>query len=100
MAAGLLGIRVARKTLLAVAGLASVHDGTWTTDRARAAQRWSDLEPGLASQLSRLHSWTRAEHRPDRGEVGRALADDGIARAIVERFGHLIGLWADDPDGQ
>jgi hypothetical protein len=30
--------------------------------------------------------------------VGRALADDGIVAAIVERFGRLIGLWTDDPD--
>jgi uncharacterized protein len=100
VAADLLGIRVARKTLLAVAGLVSVHDHTWTTDRARAAQRWSDLEPDLAAHLGRLHSWARAEHHPDREEVARALADDGIVCAIAERFGRLIGLWADDPDDQ
>jgi predicted nucleotidyltransferase len=29
-------------------------------------------------------------------EVRRALADDGIVAAIVERFGGLIGLWPDD----
>jgi hypothetical protein len=96
-AADLLGTRVARKTLLAVAGLVSVHDHTWTTDRARAVRRWSNLEPGLAAVLGLLHSWARAERHPDRGEVGRALADDGIVCAIVERFGRLIGLWADDP---
>ena len=98
--ADLLGIRVARKTLLAVAGLVSVHDDTWTTDRARAAQRWSDLEPDLAPQLGRLHSWAKAGQHPGRGEVARALADDGIVCAIAERFGRLIGLWADDPDDQ
>lgn len=100
MAADLLGVRLARKTLLAVAGLVSVHDHTWTTDRAPAAQRWSDLEPDLAAHLGRLHSWATAEWHPDREEVGRALADDGIVCAIVERFGRLIGLWADDPDDQ
>jgi uncharacterized protein len=100
VAADLLGIRVARKTLLAVAGLVSVHDHTWTTDRARAVQRWSDLEPGLSAQLGRLHSWAKAERHPDREEVGRALADDGVVSAIVERFGRLIGLWTDDPDDQ
>jgi uncharacterized protein len=98
VAADVLGVRVARKTLLAVAGLVSVHDHTWTTDRARAVQRWSDLEPDLAAQLGLLHSWAGAERHPDRGEVGRALADDGIVAAIVERFGRLIGLWTDDPD--
>jgi hypothetical protein len=100
VAADLLGIRVARKTLLAVAGLVSVHDHTWTTDRARAVQHWSDLEPGLAAQLGRLHSWAKAERHPSREEVGRALADDGVVCAIVERFGRLIGLWTDDPDNQ
>ena len=98
VAAGLLGVRVARKTLLAVAGLVSVHDRTWTTGRARAAQRWSDLEPGLAAQLGRLHSRATAERHPGLGEVRRALADDGIVCAILERFTRLIGLWTDDPD--
>jgi hypothetical protein len=100
VAADLLGVRIARKTLLAVAGLVSVHDHTWTTDRSRAVQRWSELEPGLAAQLGRLHSWAKGERQPDREEVGRALADDGIVSAIVERFGRLIGLWTDDPDDQ
>jgi uncharacterized protein len=100
VAADQLGIRVARKTLLAVAGLVSVHDRTWTTDRARAAQRWSDVEPDLAAPLGRLHAWARAEQHPSREEVARALADDGIVCAIAERFGRLIGLWADDPDDQ
>ena len=100
MAADLLGVRVARKTLLAVAGLVSVHDHTWTTDRSRAVRRWSELEPDLAAQLGQLHSWAKAERRPDREEAGRAVADDGIVSAIVERFGRLIGLWTDDPDGQ
>ncbi len=100
VAADLLGVRVARKTLLAVAGLVSVHDHTWTTDRTCGVRRWSDLEPGLAAQLGRLLSWAKAERRPNREEVGRALADDGIVCAIVERFRRLIGLWADGPDDQ
>jgi uncharacterized protein len=96
VAADLLGVRAARKTLLAVAGLASVHDHSWTTDRSRAVRRWSELEPGLARQLGRLHSWANGERRPAQAEVERALADDGIVAAIVDRFGRLIGLW---PDG-
>lgn len=100
VAADLLGVRAARKTLLAVAGLVSVHDHTWTTDRARAARRWSELEPGLAAHLGRLHSWTKGDRRPSRGEVGRALADDGVVAAIVERFSRLIGLWTHDPGDQ
>lgn len=92
-AADLLGVRVARKTLLAVAGLVSVRDQTWTTDRSRAVRRWSELEPGLEVQLSQLLSWATGQHRPGREEVGRALADNGIVPAIVERFSRLIGLW-------
>jgi uncharacterized protein len=100
VAADLLGVRVARKTLLAVAGLVSVHDHTWTTDCSRAVRRWSELEPGLAAQLGQLHSWAKAERHPDREEARRAVADDGIVSAVVERFGRLIGLWTDDPDDQ
>jgi nucleotidyltransferase-like protein len=100
VAADLLGVRVARKTLLAVAGLVSVHDHTWTTDRALAMRRWSDLEPDLAGQLGQLHLWAKAERHPDREEAGRTLADDGIVAAIVGRFSCLIGLWTDDPDDQ
>jgi uncharacterized protein len=83
-----------------VAGLVSVHDHTWTTDRSRAVRRWSELEPDLAAQLGRLHSWANRERLPSREEVERVLADDGIIPAIVERFGSLVGLWTDDPEGQ
>jgi hypothetical protein len=99
-AADELGVRVARKTLLAVAGLVSVHDRTWTTDRLRAVRRWSECEPGLAVQLTRLRSWAVGERRPGPGEVGSALADDGVVSMIVDRFDRLIGLWADDLAGQ
>jgi uncharacterized protein len=100
VAADLLGIRVARKTLLAVAGLVSVSDHTWTTSRSRAVRRWSELEPGLAAQLGRLHCWAERERYPSGEEAGRALADDGIVSAIVARFASLIGLWPDSPEGQ
>lgn len=100
VAADLLGVRVARKTLLAVAGLVSVHDATWTTDRSRAVRRWSELEPDLTAQLGQLLSWASGERHPDREEARRALADDGIVSAIVERFDSLIGLWIEDPEGQ
>jgi uncharacterized protein len=95
VAADLLGVRVARKALLAVAGLVSVRDHTWTTDRSHAARRWGELEPGLAGHLGRLHSWAMGERQPSRQDVERALADDGIVAAIVQRFAGLIGLWTD-----
>jgi hypothetical protein len=100
VAADLLGVRAARKTLLAVAGLVSVRDRTWTTGRSRAARRWSQLEPGLAAQLGLLHSWAEGQRHPTREDVEHALADDGIVRAIVRRFSSLIGLWPDRPEGQ
>jgi len=93
VAADLLGIRAARKTLLAVAGLVSVRDHTWTTSRSRAVRRWSELEPGLAAHLGQLRSWAERERYPSPGEVERALSGDGIVGTIVERFDSLIGLW-------
>ena len=98
--ADLLGVRAARKTLLAVAGLVSVHDRTWTTDRSRAARRWGDVEPPLAAPLARLWSWSSGERRPAPAEVERALAYDGIVATVADRFGSLIGLWADDSGDQ
>jgi hypothetical protein len=97
VAADRLGVRAARKTLLAVAGLVSVRDHTWTTDRSRAARRWGEVEPDLALPLGWLLSWANGERRPPREEVRRALADGGVVDSIVERFGSTIGLWADDP---
>jgi hypothetical protein len=96
----LLGIRAARKTLLALAGLVSVRDHTWTTSRPLAARRWSELEPALAAHLSQLQDWAERQSLPERKEVERALTDDGIVSAIVARFDDLIGLWPDSPDGQ
>jgi hypothetical protein len=61
---------------------------------------WDRLESHLAAQLVRLHSWAEREHHPSREEVERALADDGIVSAIAQRFGSLIGLWTDDPEGR
>jgi hypothetical protein len=40
------------------------------------------------------------ERHPSREEARRALADDGIIVAIVERFDSLIGLWTDDHEAQ
>ena len=95
-----LGVRAARKTLLAVAGLVSVRDRTWTTDRSGAARRWGQIEPGLAAPLGQLLCWATAERPPAPGEVRRALADDGVVAAVADRFSTLIGLWADDPQDQ
>jgi hypothetical protein len=99
-AEGPLGVMAARKALLAVAGLVSVRDRTWTTDRARAARRWGEIEPGLAAPLGSLLSWATAERRPAPGEVRLALAGDGVVAAVADRFASLIGLWPCDPQAR
>jgi uncharacterized protein len=100
VAEDLLGVRAARKTLLTVAGLVSVSDRTWTTDRARAARRWGEIEPDLAAPLGALLSWATAECRPSSEEVQLALAGDGVVAAVADRFASLIGLWRCDPQVQ
>jgi predicted nucleotidyltransferase len=95
VAADQLGVRAARKALLALAGLVSITDRTWTTSRSCGVRRWSEREPELATELSQLHSWALAEHHPSSHDVAQALAEDGIVAAIVEPFSNQIGLWSD-----
>jgi uncharacterized protein len=83
--------RIARKSLLAVSGLVSIHDGTWTTDRAWAARRWSQVEPALARELERLMSWSESPVRTDAPHVRSAL--DGIVADLIASFEATIGLW-------
>jgi hypothetical protein len=86
-----LGRAVARKTLLAVSGLVSVHDQTWTTDRGTAARRWGEFQPHAAEGLNTLLSWSDGRSVPVRSDVGRALA--GIVDQVVHAFADLIGTW-------
>jgi hypothetical protein len=92
-AVGLLAQRMARKSLLAVAGLVSVHDHTWTTDRETSASRWSEIEPAHRTGLAQLMSWAAITPDPPVGTVHDAL--DGTVEAIVSAFTELIGLWPD-----
>lgn len=88
----LLGRRIARKTLLAVAGLVSVHDSIWTTDRVAAAQRWGLVRPRLAAPLNTLVDWASGgPTRPSQSEIQGAL--DGVVADVVNEFGSRIGLW-------
>jgi hypothetical protein len=89
--AGVLGRRIARKTLLAVAGLVSVHDGGWTTDRLLAARRWSQIQPAAAAGLRELVRWADDEEVPTEAQVRTAL--DGIVVVTTESFASSIGLW-------
>jgi hypothetical protein len=63
--AGPIAQRMARRSLLAVAGLVSVHDHTWTTDRETSAYRWSEIEPTHHDGLAQLLSCTPTTFRPE-----------------------------------
>ncbi|MFC7624867.1 hypothetical protein [Microlunatus sp. GCM10028923] len=87
--------RVGRKTLLAVAGLVSIQDRTWTTDRESAAQRWAEVEPAWAGPLHTLFAWGESVVVPDRAELAEALAADGVVAAVEASFADRIGFWQD-----
>lgn len=86
------GRRLARKSLLAVAGLVSVHDRTWTTDRDGAAERWKQVDERLAPGLDDLVAWSNLTARACRASIGGAL---DTVDAIVDRFAVNIGLWTE-----
>ena len=86
-----LGRRLARKTLLAVAGMVSIHDATWTTDRALAADRWAEIEPELRAALQALLAWSDGQALPGHRDVLQVL-DVSIPRIIAD-FAETIGLW-------
>ena len=88
-----LGRRVARKTLLAVSGLVSVHDTTWTTDRVSAAHRWSQLHPEFAPASASLVQWSEGATTASKDQLHQTLATDGIVEQVVEDFRSSIGLW-------
>lgn len=81
-----LGTRIARRTLLAVAGLVSIRNGTWTTNRARAAAAWASQDPTVAA----LHDWL--EEPPSNSDELRDALDGPVAR-VVATFSDEIGLW-------
>lgn len=85
------GRRMARKSLLAVAGLVSVSDRTWTTDRTTAARRWAEIEPSASEDLHILLSWAHDHAPSERPSVVAAL--DGVVAYIASSFEASIGLW-------
>jgi uncharacterized protein len=91
--AAMLGRRVARKTLLAVSGLVSVHVTIWTTDREGAAQRWSVIDPPLSAPLAKLVAWSEGHLQPTTTEVQAALAPGGVVDQVTRAFENSIGLW-------
>ena len=96
--AAVLGRGLARKSLLAVSGLVSIHDRTWTTDREAAARRWGQLHPALAPSLATLVSWSDGRTVPDSLALREAL--DGIVNDVVTSFTDLIGTWTPPPAQQ
>jgi uncharacterized protein len=86
-----LGRRVSRKTLLAVAGLVSLRDATWTTDRETAAHRWAEVHPELSDGLAELLDWSSGRTLAERHALARHL--DSTIDQIVVQFTDEIGLW-------
>lgn len=84
---------VARKTLLAVAGLVSIHDATWTTDRRTAATRWAAIDPTSANGMSTLTEWSQTSPKVTTADVRDALLT--TVRHVVQQFDCRIGLWAE-----
>jgi uncharacterized protein len=84
-----LGTRIARKTLLAVAGLVSLRDATWSTDRRACAARWNELEPGIP--VDALVTWLDTPPR-DSDAIHPVL--QGPVAEVVRAFESEIGLWS------
>jgi uncharacterized protein len=83
--------RAARKALLAVSGLVSVHDKTWTTDREHAARRWQEVHPELSSGLEELLQWSTGRHPATSERLTHRL--DTTIDQIVDQFATDVGLW-------
>lgn len=85
--------RVARKTLLAAAGVVSIRTGTWTTDRATAARSWGDFDLSRAAGMEALLGWADGAIAATPRELSTVLAPDGIVAEVADRFARDIGLW-------
>lgn len=85
---------LARKTLFAAAGVASVLTGTWTTALSAGAGFWAETEPGRAEEMARLHEWATGAPGPGAADLDAALAPGGVVASVVERFRAEVGLWA------
>ena len=76
-----------------MAGLVSVHDTTWTTDREGAAARWSVVDPPLSAPLASLVAWSEGRLQPTRDELQTALSGGGVVDRVADAFESSIGLW-------
>jgi hypothetical protein len=78
------------ESLLAVAGLVSIHDATWTTDREGSARRWAEIDPELGHDLDELVRWMDGQTVPTRAELSRMLG--GLIKELVRALDSSIGL--------
>lgn len=86
--------RISRKTLLAASGIVSIRTGTWTTDRATAAQWWIAHQPAHGNGIELL---SRHADRTDElpvDELHELLAPDGVVSAVADSFASEIGIWS------
>ena len=79
--------------LLAAAGIVSIEDGTWTTDRGTAARRWCERRPEDAEACALLLQWVDDDREATGAEVESVLAFDGFVDRVTQRFADTIGLW-------
>lgn len=85
---------VARKTLLTAAGVVSIVNGIWTTDRATAAHRWAEIEPDREQEMAMLLDWADDDSTATTRDLAAALAPSGVVAAVTDRFAKTIGLWS------
>ncbi|WP_040160631.1 nucleotidyltransferase domain-containing protein [Nigerium massiliense] len=85
--------RIGRKSLFAVAGMVSVHDAIWTTDRATGAARWAELHPELADDLALLLAWGDGVVRADHHAVARLMRS--TVPELISQFASHIGAWGE-----
>jgi uncharacterized protein len=84
---------IARKTLVAAAGIVSVRHACWTTDRSSAVDAWQSIDAREHAMLRVLLDWSDATIQPTSRDLAATLVPGGIVNAVADRFAAEIGLW-------
>lgn len=87
--------RVARKALVSAAGVISICEGTWTTDRDIAARSWAQLDCPHTDEVGQLLAWADGTLVASPDQLAAALAPDGIVAFIADQLASVVGLWTD-----
>jgi hypothetical protein len=87
-----LGPRVARKSLVAAAGLHSVLTATWTTDREQGAAAWRDRRPDLSDEVQVLQQWANGRQATPE-QVRDVLRASGPIEELTREYAAVVGLW-------